>query len=246
MHTSSPVALNHFMGNMFHAQRQQKAAIIAEIKVFSPAQGDLLKGRDPVDIAVSYIEGGAACISVVTGQWYGGNLEMLERIAQRVKYPILRKDFIINPKEIEISKKTGASAVLLTKKILEKDHLEELAHYACSIDLVPFIEVATQKEIEEISPPPGSVIAINNRNISIKEVDDSGISKSMNLIRATTGRGKACLYVSASGIENPEQVARLLEAGFGGVLVGSALMRATDTRNAVGKFTQCMNHRGCR
>lgn len=160
---------------------------------------------------------------------------MLERIAAYVNYPLLRKDFIINREQVRISKEMGASAVLLTKKLLQKEHLDELATYALSINVMPFVEVACQEEFSCYCPPPGSAVAVNNKDIRIKESDSPGIGKSLTLLQGCR-KENSVLYVSASGIEAPSDVSRLLSAGFDAVLIGTALLKRRYLREEMAKF----------
>ena len=226
---------NRFFINLAHAGQQGRAPIIAEIKPFTPSSGDLLRGRDIVRIAEEYIDGGAACLSIVTGKWYGGNTAMLERLAACVDHPLLRKDFIINREQVRISKEMGAHAVLLTKRLLQKEHLDELAAYAVSIDLMPFVEVAGEAEVTGYNPPAGSAVAVNNKDIRIRETDAPGIGKSLGLMSGIT-KAKSVLYVSASGVEAPSDVTQLLESGYDAVLIGTALLRTRCARTEMIRF----------
>lgn len=227
--------VNGFFNNLVHAAQQGRAPIIAEIKPFTPSSGDLLRGRDIVRIAEEYIAGGAACLSVVTGKWYGGNTAMLERLAASVDYPLLRKDFIINREQVRVSKEMGAHAVLLTKRLLQQEHLDELAAYALSINVMPFVEVASESEFAGYKPPPGTAVAVNNKDIRIRETDAPGIGKSLALLSGID-KAKSALYISASGVETPSDVTRLLESGYDGVLIGTALLRTRCARSEMIKF----------
>lgn len=211
--------------------------IIAEIKRYSPSSGDLFKGRDVEQIIQDYISGGAAFISVVTGKWFHGDLALLERIAKLVSLPILRKDFIVNREQIKITKDYGSNAVLLTKKLLKTKHLMDLTDYCISIGITPFIEAADASELKKLQLNSYAIIAINNKNISIKESDSGGIKKSLLLHKAATKCG-AGAKISASGISTPEQARLLFFTGFDALLIGTALLKAKNTEEAVKKFTQ--------
>ena len=217
----------YFLKKLLCAGRDNCCPIIAEIKPSTPDTGDLLRGRNPLDLALTYQSCGAACISVVTGKWFGGTLSLLQQIAEAVDLPILRKDFIVSKAELERSKAYGASAVLLTRKLLREKQLLELCHYALDLYLTPFVEVADQDELRGLALPTGSILTINNRDISVKETDDGTFHKSLSLLQAAK-KIKASALVSASSIEDWSQANHLIEAGYDGLLIGSSLLRAKD------------------
>lgn len=227
---------NLFVGNVIRCKEQNRVPVIAEIKVYSPSRGELLRGRDPLEIARAYVNNGAACLSVVTGKWYKGDLGLLERIASRVDYPILRKDFITNEKQVDRTKDAGAQAVLLTGKLLSKGNLLELANYALTVGLTPFVEVGGKTEIDELEIPKGAILAINNKDISVKEIDQGTPAKSLDLIQDLQHH-KAALYVSASGIDRRETLNKLLQSGFDAVLIGTALLECNDIAEGMRMFT---------
>jgi indole-3-glycerol phosphate synthase len=235
--------LRPFMTRIASTKRSGTIPIIAEIKAFSPSQGDLLKGRDIRHIAREYARAGAACISIVTGRWYHGSPVMLEMIAQAVDLPILRKDFITSKDQLRVSRKLGASAVLLTRRLLTTRHLEQLAAYCEELELVPFIEVADEAELADLKLNPGTVLAVNNRDISVKETDDTGVSKSLALIPSMPAV-KGLMWVSASGITSPQEARRLFHAGFDALLIGTALMQAENITQCISKFASIRNPTG--
>jgi indole-3-glycerol phosphate synthase len=114
----------HFIDRLVGSRATGTLPVIAELKAFTPVSGDLLRHRQVEDIALHYERAGMACISVVTGQWFGGSPELLERAARATSLPILRKDFIISRSAIERSKGLQAAAVLLTRKLISADVLK--------------------------------------------------------------------------------------------------------------------------
>ena len=210
--------------------------VIAEIKPSSPSAGDLLKGRALSDIVQAYESGGAACISVVTGKWFGGDISLLSEVSRLTTLPLLRKDLIVNKKQLEESKKHGANAVLLTKKILRKSHLEKLINECVGLNITPFIEVSDINEIEELPTNKNIIVAITNRDIAQKEMDTQSGLNSLNLIsKVRIGAGA---IISASGISSPEEANLLVDAGFDGLLIGTALLSAKNPQLMIQTLSQ--------
>ena len=148
------------------AKEKGRIPLIAEIKVRSPKEGDLLKGRDPVQIATEYIRGGACAVSVVTEPLYfDGNIEILKKIAAKVKAPILRKDFIKKREQVWESKQSGANALLLISAMLAKEELADLNEYAHSLGLETLVEIHTAEEVENLNGLTLDMIGINNKDI---------------------------------------------------------------------------------
>lgn len=229
--------------NWFNRIAQVKAnnhiPIIAEIKPSSPAAGQLLCERTLEDIVYAYTAGGAACISVVTGRWFGGELAMLSQIAQLTDLPLLRKDLIVNADQIKKSIDHGANAVLLTKKILQPSHLLKLLDLCLSLNVTPFVEVSTKAEVDELPINGQMIIGIANRDIAQKEMDiDSGLNSLSLIVHA---RSKAGVIISASGIQTPEEANALYNAGFDGLLVGTSLLQADNPQLAVNTLSTRIN-----
>jgi indole-3-glycerol phosphate synthase len=228
---------NAWVSRLEAVKAKGRIPIIAEIKPASPADGDLLKGRRVETITRAYIEGGAACLSVVTGRWFGGDISLLSRVARLSRLPLLRKDLIVNKKQIRQSRDCGANAVLLTGSILSTSHLMKLMDHCLSLGMTPFIEVSDEAALNQVKACCESVIAITNRDISRKETDtDSGL-KSMDLAGALK-HVSAGAIISASGIHTIEEAQKLFGAGFDGLLIGTALLKAPDPKAALIKFTQ--------
>lgn len=205
------------------ALRAASAPVIAEVKPYSPSVGDLIAGRSVAEIAAAYARAGVPCLSVTTGQWYGGSPAMIAELAA-TGLPVLRKDFIVSRAHLEESARLGASAVLLTCTLLRPRDLARLAGLALDLGLTPFVEAASDTELEALSLPEGAVLAVNNRNIRERETDGGSIERSLALHGLARGVQPQGLLVSASGITRPEQAAAVLAAGYDGVLIGTALM----------------------
>lgn len=205
--------------------------ILAEIKPSSPTTGDLLKDRSIADIAKQYVAGGAACLSVITGRWFGGNIKMLAEIAEVSTLPVLRKDLIVNVDHLKESKDNGASAVLFTTKILQPNHLQKLVETCIEMGMTPFIEVANSEEILQLPKHKNIIVGITNRDIAKKETDVESGLKGMSLIDEVKGRAGA--VISASGISTNAEANMLINVGFDGLLVGTSLLEAANPEQAV-------------
>ncbi len=204
-------------------RRAGRASIIAEIKPRSPKHRDLLAGRDIACAAEDFARGGAACLSVTTGPWHGGTIAMIGDM-RGAGLPILRKDFIVSRTHLLQTRNAGAGAALLTATLLRRDDLVRLAGEALDLGLTPFVEVANRGELAGLALPQEAVLAINNRNIREREVDEGGVERSIELVRAAR-RCHGGLLVSASGLNGPADVGRALSSGFDGVLIGTALLQ---------------------
>ncbi|MGP3691432.1 indole-3-glycerol-phosphate synthase [Streptomyces sp. IBSNAI002] len=199
--------------------------VVMELKPRSADGEDLFRDRSPAEIVARYEAAGAPCLSVVTGRWFGGDAGLLAEVTGLTELPVLQKDFITNPGQLRAAVELGASAVLLTAALLPKAALARLAEGALALGLTPFIEVASPAEVEALPPCEGCVVAVNNKDIRVRERGDADIDRSRRLLPAVRRTGSAC-PVSASGIDDPQVAAGLLTAGYAGLLVGTHLLRA--------------------
>jgi indole-3-glycerol phosphate synthase len=234
--------LLEFSSRLINSKEESSLPIIAEIKKKSASNNDLLRGRNYVNIAQTYQRHNVSCISVVTGKWFGGNNKMLENIAKHVTLPILRKDFIVSKTEIEKSKELGASAVLLTKKLLSNKHLLELIEYSLLLELSPFVEVDCKNDIKEISLPKGTILAINNKDILYREQSGCGYKRSLKLVDEIKTSTVETL-VSASSINNISQAKLLIEAGFNGLLIGTSLLKAANLEDELQQYHKAFRNK---
>jgi|WetSurMetagenome_2_1015567.scaffolds.fasta_scaffold00026_2 indole-3-glycerol phosphate synthase len=206
-------------------RREGGPAIIAEIKKASPSKGVIAPDFDPVSVAKRYHEGGASALSVLTDeQFFKGSRRALETARAAVPLPVLRKDFIIDPVQVEETSSMDADAMLLIAAALSRDQVEELYSAGRELGLDMLIEIRSPKELERalaLSPLP-SCIGVNNRNLATFETD---IGATLAIAPHVP---KETVLVSESGIESGEQAAMLYKAGVSALLVGESLMRATD------------------
>ncbi len=213
--------------------------MIAEIKPFSPECGDLLRGRDPLAIARSYVALGAPCLSVTTGRWHHGNLAMLHDVAKGTAVPILRKDFITRRAQLAESRDAGASAVLLSAQLLRRQELLGLASQALELELTPFIEADAIAQLQGLVLPAGCILAICNRDIRRQEKDQGSVDNSLRLYLSA----RACrpaLLVSASAMRQPQDAVKALQAGFDAVLIGSALLLHESVEHGVASYIHAL------
>jgi indole-3-glycerol phosphate synthase len=210
-----------FISTLLDADRP----VIMEIKRQDADGRDLLGHRSVAEIVADYEAAGAPCISVVTGRWFGGTDDTLREVAALTDRPLLQKDFITNQRQLRTARELGASAVLLTAALLPRSSLGKLVDAALALGLTPFVEVTSAGEAEAIPRAGDCVVAVNNKDIKLRERDVADVDRSVALLPALARTGTAC-PVSASGIDRPEVAARLLDEGFAGLLVGTGLLRA--------------------
>ena len=200
--------------------------VIPDIKCFSPKEGDLLRGRNPVEVAIALVQAGAPVLSVVTEpDQFKGSPELLQSIAEATGVPILRKDFIHTKDDLLQTKAMGASAILLISSCLEPDELRGLYHEALSIGLEPLVEVHTREELRFAAALGAKLIGINNRNILELERDDGTVATTREMAAYAP---KDALLISESSIRDPAQVRSAIKYGADFVLVGTAIWQAED------------------
>jgi indole-3-glycerol phosphate synthase len=209
--------------------------IIMEVKR-QDADGKQLMGERTIpEIVSEYTAVGAPCISVVTGRWFGGNDDMLREVAGLTELPLLKKDFITREKQIAAAKEMGASAILLTARILPRKPFQHLIELALSHGLTPFVEIADHDEVESVMHAEQCIVAVNNKDIRTQEREPGDIDSSRSLLDAVIATGTPC-PVSASAITDPRVGAELVGAGFKGLLIGTGLLLADSVRGWVEEF----------
>ena len=212
-----------------------RVPIIMEVKRSDGEGAELIGDRTIPEIVAQYVAAGAPCISVVTGRWFGGNDDMLREVAGLTAMPLLKKDFITRERQIVAAKEMGASAVLLTAKILPSKTFQHLTELALGHGLTPFVEIVDQEELATVVHPEKCIIAVNNKDINTREREPGDIDTSRSLLEATIQTGTRC-PVSASAILEPRIAAELIDAGFKGLLIGTGLLRANSIQGWVDEF----------
>jgi indole-3-glycerol phosphate synthase len=200
-----------------------QAGVIAEIKRASPSKGILRADFRPAEIAQSYAEGGAACLSVLTDiDFFQGSDVYLRQARAACELPVIRKDFIIDPYQVYEARAMGADCILLIVACLEDRQLCELNELAHHLGMDVLIEVHDGKELERALRVENRLIGINNRNLRTFEVS---LDTTLALLSQIP---QDRIVVTESGILHHEDVALMREHGVNAFLVGEAFMRAED------------------
>lgn len=214
---------------IIHAKRRGQIPIIAEVKLRTPRDGDLLRGRDPVKLAKEMADAGAVGISVVTEPLYfGGNMDLLQKIRETISLPLLRKDFVSSVHQILESKKAGADALLLIVRKLDNAKLMELYSACIRVGIEPLVEVHDSVDLQRAISLGAKLIGINNRDIQRLETDNGDVATTEQLLREFDKNSLGALVISESSIQTRDHVLRAIKAGADAVLVGTALMKAQD------------------
>jgi len=212
--------------------RRGSVALIAEVKKASPSAGVIRADFDPVAIAKQYEAAGASCLSVLTdAKFFQGSLEYLKQIRAEVKLPLLRKDFIIDERQILEAIQWGADAVLLIVAILSDTQLRRFHDLASAAGLGVLVEVHDEAELERALAVEARLIGVNNRDLKTFTVDLGTTERLAALALARRGR-EDVLIVAESGIHARGDVERVARSGAGAVLVGESLMRGDIAKKA--------------
>lgn len=197
--------------------------IIAEIKKTSPSRGVIREDFDPVAIARTYEENGAAVISILTEErFFQGHLDYLKKVKEVTTLPLLRKDFIIDEYQVYESRVAGADAILLIAGILEKGLLKGLLDLSHDLGMVSLAEAHDERELEQVLDTGAKVIGINNRDLKTFETD---LETTRRLIKYIP---EDRVVVSESGINTYQDILSLQEVGVKAFLIGEALVREDD------------------
>lgn len=216
--------------------RAGDVALIAEVKKASPSKGVICENFDPVRIALEYEAAGASCLSVLTDEkFFQGSLDYLRQIREAVSLPLLRKDFIIDERQILEAIEWGADAILLIVAILDEARLKRFHELALEAGLAALVEVHDEAELDRALAIGAELIGVNNRDLKTFQVDLGTTERlAAKLSRApNTGSQPPCLLVAESGIHTRADVERLAKCGAGAILVGESLMRGGSILNKV-------------
>jgi indole-3-glycerol phosphate synthase len=236
----------------------RSVALIAEVKKASPSAGLIRPDFDPVRIACEYEAAGATCLSVLTDEkFFQGSLQHLRQIRSAVKLPLLRKDFIIDERQVLEAVEWGADAILLIVAILGRAELGRLLALAAGAGLASLVEVHDEPELDRALAEGAALIGVNNRNLKTFEVDLATTERlAARLVSSSPGAPGASrstpgappsggstlkpspagprssrsapLLVAESGIHTRGDVERLARCGARAILVGESLMRHPD------------------
>ena len=219
----SRVLTRDFVGALRSSIAAGQSAVIAEVKKASPSKGVLRDNFIPADIAQSYAEYGAACLSVLTDvQFFQGSVDALKQSRASCHLPVLRKDFIVDAYQVYESRSMGADCILLIAACLTDAQMKEFEWIAHDLGMAVLVEVHDKAEMERALRLQTPLIGVNNRNLKTFEVDLQTTIDLQSMVGADR------LLVTESGIRTLEDVARMREAGVHAFLVGEAFMREEE------------------
>ena len=220
------------------ALRQPKrgpVALIAEVKKASPSAGVIRADFDAVRIAREYEAAGASCLSVLTDEkFFQGSLDYLKHIHRAVALPLLRKDFIIDERQILEAVEWGADAVLLIAAILSDAQLGRFHALATEAGLAALVEVHDEVELDRALAVGAQLIGVNNRDLKTFKVDPATTERLASRLSCSRGNTQHAtgssppLLVAESGIHTRADVERLAKCGTRAMLVGESLIRHAD------------------
>ncbi|MCW8909970.1 MAG: indole-3-glycerol phosphate synthase TrpC [Gammaproteobacteria bacterium] len=200
-----------------------EAGVIAEIKKASPSKGILRQDFNPAEIARSYEQHGAACLSVLTDKdFFQGSEEYLQQAREVTGIPVIRKDFIIDPYQVYEARAINADCILLIVAALDDKKLNELLDLAHQLDMDVLMEVHDQDEMERALMTGAKLIGVNNRNLRTFEVSLNNTLDMLSMVPDDR------LLVTESGIHTPGDVKLMRNNNVNAFLVGEAFMRADN------------------
>jgi indole-3-glycerol phosphate synthase len=203
-------------------------ALIGELKFASPTRGPLRDPAQAEDLAANLVRGGCVALSVITEpDFFQGSAQILTRVRQTVAVPILRKDFIIDPRQVYETRKMGADAILLIARILGKE-LGTYVSLSRRMGLEPLVEVHSPEDVSRALQSGAELLGINNRDLKSMEVDLSTTTRLAPLCGDT-------IKISMSGIESSADIRRL-RGSVQAFLIGTSLMTAEDPTAVLGGF----------
>ena len=223
MDAESRLQTRDFVGAMRRKIAAGHCAVIAEVKKASPSKGVLRADFIPADIAQSYAQFGAACLSVLTDrQFFQGQPDFLKQARASCALPVLRKDFMIDPYQVYESRVMGADCILLIAACLDDAQMADMEALALSLDMAVLVEVHDGVELERALKLKTPLIGVNNRNLKTFEVS---LDTTLGLMAQVPENR---ILVTESGIALSADVERLRAAGIQAFLVGEAFMRAEE------------------
>jgi len=213
------------------ALRKPGLSFICELKKSSPSKGIISETFPYLDIARDYAAAGADAISCLTEpKWFLGSDQIFTDVRAAVDLPMLRKDFTVDAYQIYQAKTMGADAVLLICAILPQDTIRRFLALCYELGLSALVEAHDAAEIETAIYAGARIIGVNNRNLKDFSVDTGNSRRLKELVP------EGVLFVSESGIQSAEDVRLLRESGVDAVLIGEALMRASDKKAMLDRF----------
>jgi indole-3-glycerol phosphate synthase len=201
----------------------QGVSVIAEVKKASPSKGIICADFNPVRIAVNYEINGAQALSVLTDEdFFQGSLLFMMQAREAVSLPVLRKDFIVDPLQIDEARAHGADAILLICAILETAQIMEYKQQAEALGMDVLVEVHDEDDLQKALDADADLIGVNNRNLKDFSVDITTTFRLQKLIP------EGIPVVSESGLSSTEDLLKLQEERVDAALIGETLMRAGE------------------
>jgi indole-3-glycerol phosphate synthase len=210
---------------------KNKTGIIAEFKRCSPSKGMINEQAKPEEVTGKYTKYGAAGLSVLTDEYFfKGQNEDLKKTRYN-NIPILRKDFIIDEYQVIEAKSIGADVILLIAECLEKEGIKRLAKLTRELGMEVLLEMHSESQLDKISPDV-TLVGINNRDLKTFTVD---IDRSIQLSEKLP---EGMMKIAESGIDHPETIIKMKQAGFDGFLMGEYFMKQQDPGEAFREFVE--------
>ncbi len=207
--------------------------VIAEFKRKSPSAGNIRMDADPGNMAGIYQANGAHAISVLTDEkFFAGDMRHLKLAKAGGKLPVLRKDFLLDARDVIESRLEGADAALLIVRILSPETLKELIALASAIGLHTLVETHNEAEMIAAREAGAKIIGVNHRDLDTLKIDLSLSATARRLL------GEDCILVAESGIRHREDVAQMQAAGVDAILVGETLMKAASPGLALSQLAR--------
>ncbi len=227
----SRVLTRDFVGALRNKIAAGQAAVIAEVKKASPSKGVLREDFIPADIAQSYAEHGAACLSVLTDKdFFQGSVDFLKQARASCDLPVLRKDFMVDAYQVYEARAMGADCILLIAACLDDAQMAELEAIARSLDMAVLVEVHDPEELQRALKLKTPLVGINNRNLRTFEVS---LDTTLGMLKDVPADR---LLITESGILNRADVQKMRDAHVHAFLVGEAFMRAPDPGAALAEL----------
>lgn len=219
----SRVLTRDFIGALRTCMAAGRPAIIAEVKKASPSKGVIREDFIPADIAQSYAEHGATCLSVLTDRpYFQGSPDYLKQARASCDLPVLRKDFMVDAYQVYEARAMGADCILLIAACLDDAQMADLEAVAHGLNMAVLVEVHDRDELQRALKLKTPLVGINNRNLRTFEVT---LETTLGMLADVPADR---LLVTESGIVSQADVKRMRGAGVHAFLVGEAFMRAPD------------------